>query len=534
MLKSFKDNIKNSDWMLGAICYALLCIRYLWRGFMYFPQLDDYIQYHNYSAFYGNLRDAVVNLGLLKARPLAGISDVGLWSKFWGNMVIPLLVITLMYVVSGVLLKKVFSKYFSVSKLFLVLYLLMPFGFEGLYWISASSRIVTGLFFASISIWFFQNFLDNKNFMSLVFSALFQLLCFGFYEQSMVFSITIMLLLGIYNIILKNKRGWFSLVTFLNVIAYFGVTRLQKTSILYDSRMKVVLPFINEEFGINFIKSMYQFKKIFVDGFLRILVLGFKNGLNLIIENKGYVILAAVIALAVLTLVFVDNDNREKSKSLIGIVMGLLLFFAPLTPFFIISDSYIPMRNAVTSFAGMALVADIVFTSMFKNKSLRNIICVSMVLVFTICGFAEIESYKVTYDNDSSVAAAFKDVEFKENSAIIGLEEFYGIQNFPYKEHVLSACSSNWALTGMMRCVKNDANVPLIMPISSKTPYMSWSKKSKLLSNFEHIYYYNSGEMIKLSCEKTGDDEYKLYDGTKPFGDMKDVEGQGVFTIYDK
>ena len=158
MSERFKKLIKTEEFIIGFACFALLMIRYFWQGLAYYPQMDDYIQYHNYSVFYGSVAAAVENLGPLRARPLAGIMDIAVWSKLWGNMHIAVIIITLMYVISGLFFKKVFEKYFRMSNMFLVIYLLSPFFFEAVYWVSASSRIVVGLFFASLALYLFQKY----------------------------------------------------------------------------------------------------------------------------------------------------------------------------------------------------------------------------------------------------------------------------------------------------------------------------------------------------------------------------------------
>ena len=117
MSEKFKKLISSETFIIGFACFALLLVRYFWQGVAYYPQMDDYIQYHNYSDFYGSVSAAVENLGLLRARPLAGIMDIAVWSKLWGNMHIAVMIISALYVVSGILFKNVFEKYFNMSNI---------------------------------------------------------------------------------------------------------------------------------------------------------------------------------------------------------------------------------------------------------------------------------------------------------------------------------------------------------------------------------------------------------------------------------
>ena len=68
--------------------FFLILIRFLYFGFEYYPQLDDYIQHHNYAQlveqmFDGNMGEFIKWIGLLSARPLAGLLDITLWSWLW-------------------------------------------------------------------------------------------------------------------------------------------------------------------------------------------------------------------------------------------------------------------------------------------------------------------------------------------------------------------------------------------------------------------------------------------------------------------
>ena len=268
MSEKFKKLISSETIIIGFACFALLLVRYFWQGVAYYPQMDDYIQYHNYSDFYGSVSAAVENLGLLRARPLAGIMDIAVWSKLWGNMHIAVMIISALYVVSGILFKNVFEKYFNMSNIFLVIYLLSPFFFEAVYWISASSRIVMGLFFAAVALYLFQLYFERDSKAILAVSFLVQLIAFCFYEQAMVISITVTMFIGIFRLIKKDKRCFTAFVTFINVVLYYLITNIQSSSTLYDSRMKIVLPFMGKGFISNFRNSLNQYIEIFTDGFV--------------------------------------------------------------------------------------------------------------------------------------------------------------------------------------------------------------------------------------------------------------------------
>lgn len=540
MSERFKKLIKTEEFIIGFACFALLMIRYFWQGLAYYPQMDDYIQYHNYSAFYGSVAAAVENLGLLRARPLAGIMDIAVWSKLWGNMHIAVIIISLMYVISGLLFKKVFEKYFRMSNLFLVIYLLSPFFFEAVYWVSASSRIVVGLFFASVALYLFQKYFETNSIKTLILSFIFQLIAFCFYEQAMVISITVTMFIGIFQLFRKNMRCFTAFLTFVNVVFYYLITNIQSSSVLYDSRMKIILPFMGKGFLGNFKNSLKQYIEIFADGFRNIGINGFVKGIGITQNFAGIVAIIVAILVCMLFIVagfkFAGTNNNDKKFSIwIAIPTSLLIALAPLTPFFVIENAYIPMRNGMMAMLGIAMFVDILITVILNDKRVVSIICAIMAFCFTVSAFSELDTYRLSYLEDSKLADAVAQVELTDNTAIIGIDEHWvKDQNFMYKEHVSATSGSAWSLTGMLRCRLENQQLSLVTPISAEVPYMSWSYESKKLSNFDKIYHYTDDQLIELECEQTEEKTYELtYDGV-PYAKMYDQKGMGVFEIYDK
>lgn len=540
MSEKFKNLIKSENFIIGFSCFALLMIRYFWQGITYYPQMDDYIQYHNYADFYGSVSAAVENLGLLRARPLAGVLDIALWSKFWGNMHIAVMIISLLYVMSGMMFKKVFSEYFRISNIFIVIYLLNPFFFEGVYWVSASSRIAVGLFFAALALWFFQKYFDNNLKSCLALSFVAQLISFCFYEQAMVLSITVTMFIGIFRWIKKDRRCFTSLFTFVNIVLYYFIINIQSQSTLYDSRMKIVLPFIGKGFLGNLKNSLNQYIEIFIDGFKNILIKGTVKGFTITQNWNGiFAILLSLVASGFfLVIIFKkkeDKENEKKFNTIFGIIVSLLILIAPLTPFFIIEGAYIPMRNGMMAMVGMALLVDIAISAVLKNNRIKGILCAVMAFIFTVCAFSETNTYKISYDEDMKLVNAVSQIEVKPNMAIIGIDEHWDKdQSFMYKEHVSATSGSAWSLTGMLRCCLDDQSIPVVTPISAESPYMSWSYDSKKLSNFDWLYHYEDGHLIELEYTQTDDTTYELSHDGQPYGKIYDNEGMGVFEIYDR
>ncbi len=220
----------------GWTAFFLLCLlRFSYYGFRYFPQLDDYIQYHNYAygKSFAGLWDEVQRLGLFGARPLAGLSDLYIWSAFWRCPYAAVLILTLMFALSALLLRQVFSRYFRTGALFYAIYLLFPLNFEGTYWMSASTRVCAGLFFAALSAALLIRFLERPRILTGALQVLAQLAACCFYEQVLVLSCVLMLLLWL----LERKNGRRVLLApasaVFSALSYFVCVRIFADSPLY-------------------------------------------------------------------------------------------------------------------------------------------------------------------------------------------------------------------------------------------------------------------------------------------------------------
>ena len=66
--------------------------------------------------------------------------------------------------------------------------LLMPLGFEGTYWISASSRVCVGIFFAGVASALLTKLVSGGNKWLILPYILTTVLSFGFYESVMIIS----------------------------------------------------------------------------------------------------------------------------------------------------------------------------------------------------------------------------------------------------------------------------------------------------------------------------------------------------------
>ena len=88
---------QRREFVRYGVLLALVMVRNCAAGLAYWPQLDDYIQCHNYAAgFTFSQLQAVV--GVLASRPLAGLADYYLWSPLFDRMILGVALMSLLYV----------------------------------------------------------------------------------------------------------------------------------------------------------------------------------------------------------------------------------------------------------------------------------------------------------------------------------------------------------------------------------------------------------------------------------------------------
>ena len=503
------------------LLFGLVFVRFCYFGLEYYLQLDDYIQYHNYTAYSGDLGSLIKDLGLLSSRPLAGICDLFVWSRFYPSMLGALAIISAMYAASGVFLHKVFSSRFGTGWLFFVVYALLPIGFEGTYWISASSRIVVGLFFASLALLCFNNWCEKGKKTSLVAYIVLQLAAFCFYEQVVLFSGAATLVIMLCCVRTKNRRAFWGFFMFANAAIYFIITKLAPAGV-YSARASLMFPWQEGYFENLFLPAAFQMSEVFFEHNAATLSNGLLRGAKLIISEPNFIYLLLAAGLCTALFFLARAVKRSRVRVLPEILAGLLLTVAPLVIFFVLKDPWFGVRNIVTSFCGIALICDAVFDLIFgrlrKAEIVQGAIVAVLALLCCVASVSELHDYREVTQADTQLAQAadkaFKGESFDGTSSIWLLNvdaSYVEGASFYYHEHGYGVTSSDWALTGAVRAISGRGELPMIKPISAHRtePYV---KRSDIES--AKIYFYADGELIPVSLIETGEAEWTAADKT--------------------
>ena len=199
ILGMIQTNRFNAFFERGTNFYIVLLLAMLVRsfpfGFYYFPFSDDFNAYGVYSLYHENLwSNVVIPYVLYGFRPLAGLLDAYVVSRFWPNLAVVLLAITLLQFATIVLLDKVLTRCGIVwGRAAAVFFAFFPTLTESVYWISASARIVTSAFFALLAGYAILKFIhrEGRYRLWLAVALCAGLLAQGFYEQGIVFAFVV-------------------------------------------------------------------------------------------------------------------------------------------------------------------------------------------------------------------------------------------------------------------------------------------------------------------------------------------------------
>lgn len=509
----------------GLTLYSLVFLRYLYYGFQYFYQLDDYIQYHNYAFFNQDLWGYIRDMGMLQSRPAAGAADVFVWSNFFPFMMVAVAILAALYTMAGLLLRSVFERHFKMSWLFAVIFALLPLGFEGTYWVSASSRVVCGLFFGAWGAWSFQRYLDHGRWYALLTALVLQFVGSCFYEQALVFSVALFALLGLLNLRQHRWKCLWAGFPVLNTGLYFLLTALAPAGKLYAGRMQWMLPNSAYYFKTFLPDLLGQIKSVFWDGNWQTVGKGFLRGAEIIIQDGAvwFALLLVGLCLAFGRSITVSQKSETAKGSLpLALAVGSLLAIAPLAPFFILGNPWFSFRGAVFSFPGLALVADVLFTALWcrwkKGWILSSAVTASIALVFCVAGISELHDYKQTTENDHRVAdAIISQTDLSDSAQKIGLlgveQSFLEDQNYFWHEHIHGVTESNWALSGLLQYKLKRKDLPTIVPLQAEEIYRAWNYEANRIDGFDLLYYYDyeNNTFLLLQARQTGERSFDLY-----------------------
>lgn len=355
----------------------------------------------------------------------------------------------------------------------LCIFALAPLLIEALYWISASTRIVFSLFLCLASIYLILETFDEENktkkIIKLISAVVLNLLCVGYYEQT----IALNLFFFIFVMICKKKYKYISIPIISTIwigIYYIYFMINQNTQARAALNLSGILITV-----VDCVRMIYNNFKNGINSFL----LSLNYGTETILNSIFSIVLFGVV-LYTIFYIFKNNCVKDENKRICRkLILGGTLFVSPFLPFVVLETNYIAMRNMYLSSLGIAVIIETIFDVILKNiknGNAYNVIKTSMLglimITFVISNVDGCNNYKKVYELDNKVAKqiienidekAFKDK--KTISINYNYDELIKYKNL--SNNVNSVVEADWALMGKLQVSKQKVGVGLIY-INSK------------------------------------------------------------------
>lgn len=478
---------------LDAAFAAALVLKMFSAGFSYFCVLDDYIQYGCYPLF-DSLSKVYFEIGTASNRPLAAFFDPAVWGAFYPNMAAALILSGALLFLSAKLFDQCLKQCkINITPFFYAVYLLLPLGFEGTYWISASSRIVVGLFFASAAAYLLIKYVKARKAYHFVLYAVCSLASFGFYESVTVLSGMLqgMIILKFVFADKQYKHLWI-----LTVPAACGVAVL----VYYKLAANIgTLGSRTVEFSLfgmsGRLKELFsQFGCIFTDGFYRTTVIGFGCGLKALLNEGAYGIFLAILIITVsLLCAYFGGKCKLYAKAKYCVLPGLLFIFLPLLPNILVPDVWLTYRSIVVCLPGFCVLSAPLISWALKNKYAQTTVIFVITAVFLVGCVNEVRTYKAVNELDNRIAGEViehldDEVTVGEKSVILVLDREVEVpQTSFYKDHVKSVFYADWAVTGAIRARTQNLKIKTITPVFSLEDVDTKGKQILYIDEFYHV-----------------------------------------------
>ncbi len=440
------------------------------QGLAYYPVLDDYIQYGGYP-LYENLSFVYLNIGTIATRPFAAVLDPALWGQFFPNMWIVLLFICVMFFAGVKLIAAVFERMDThITPFLYAVVLLIPLGFEGTYWISASSRVCVGLFFAGLASFLLTKLITTKKKLLWVAYIPLTVLSFGFYESVMILSALLQLTV-ILTLVKSNKKRLLLLIT----PAVSGVCMLlyYKLAGNIGSLGSRANDFALTGIGARFLELLRQFAEIIIKGGGLTTANGAFYGLKILVSSVWGVALLVLAVLISAACGYFGAKLNFRAKAKYCIPLGIVLVLLPLVPNALAADVWLTYRSVVPAFFGLTLISAPIFSKLLKHRSVRAGVIFFMVLLFSLGNVNELDTYRRVHETDDKLVTQIAqqldyDVLSGDKHTIVVLdEEIIVPQVSYYKDHIKSVFDSDWALTGAVRAKAKNIKIKMITPVFS-------------------------------------------------------------------
>ncbi len=472
---------------------SALFLKVFGAGISYFCTLDDYIQYGCYPR-YESLSHVYLTIGTISTRPLAALADPAVWGAFFPHMTFALIIITVLHFFSAKLFDRSLQDCgITITPFFYLVYLLLPLGFEGTYWISASSRIVVGLFFAALSACLLIRYIKTRKILSLVAYCVCCLASFGFYESVMVLSALVQILI-ILKFSMEEKR--YKKLYLLMVPLFCAMLVL-----LYYKAASALSPMVRttsfslENLGGRIKELFSQFGYIFTAGLYRTTLVGFADGVKYLSQSGiwGVLISALVLIISGFCAYFGGKTAFSSMQAKYCVPVGLSMILLPLLPNVLVPDVWLTYRSIVVCLPGFCVLFAPLLSRLLHKKSFATVSIFAASALFLVGCVNEVKTYKEVSTLDQKIATEIvahldEDVLAAQKKTFLVFEsEVITPQTSLYKDHVKSAFYVDWATTGLVRAIANNNYIKTITPVYSLDNVDTENAQVLYIDEFYHV-----------------------------------------------
>ncbi len=526
-MKNLKD---KSGYIMSLSMLCLIIIQRFLPGLEYGPTMDDWFNYGDlYSEKWSQF---IIPMQKLSLRPMAGLFDLYVVSPAFEHLWIIKLLTCFMLFAAVYMLYKVLEKngFSSGGALFLVVCLL-PLNTEATYWISASARSVSALFFIALSLMLITRYMETSRKAYLISYMITGLCAVGFCEQA----ILPYLFLNAY-VIFKNGNKKLFIIPIVQVILMAIFYIMHRSSPELAARGS----FVKEGILSHIRSTAIAVLQIINSINRRMLSTGFREGVDLLLDGRRiFIAVIAVVSVIFGYFAAVLQDEAEKfniKKALIAVgvaISGILLFF-------MLSDSRFTIRSTFFFIVGVGILGGELL--LLLPRRVRKWICLlgfsATAFIFTVSGMGIVNQFNTVSAHDIEIADNM--IKADTNNDLTNLDKCaYLLDTFSYYsdvnsvecwETVRAACSSYADITGAVRHRLNSVETNNVTPIkdgeSVDLSTNLWAKSCSFFALMPDL------SVIHLNIEPDGSD-FSLF---KENGDLygKIVEDEGNYYRFEK
>ena len=305
---------------------------------------------------------------------------------------------------------------------------------------------------------------------------------------------------------------------------YFLATRLLDNGGVYGSRAETVFS-VSRHYYLHTLlpEIMGQLRDAFLKGGFYTGAKGFVRGMRMILS--GELLLWALCAAALCVLLWLTVRRREPRERTeedaplpLALLSGVLMALAPATIFFVLANPWFSLRGTVTSFPGIALIADSLLVRLWDALPLRRsglpVLAAAAAFVFCVAGASELRDYRDTYENDQRAARLVLEAAAEDPAegriGVLNLEpSSLPNQNFYYHEHIHGCTESDWAFTGLLTALGGEIKAT---PLPADPIYRVWNREANHPAGFEALYWFDGESVQPAVLRELAENTYQVRD----------------------